>query len=96
MLPKNISQGPIVVSFFHKRKGDPVCFNQFPSKLNTKVELDSWMLPVPRNDEQQQVDANYLNDNQNQDGRDVFGQVNLSYERSLSIGNRNNIKENTS
>lgn len=91
MLPKNISQGPIVVSFFHKRKGDPVCFNQFPSKLNTKLEFECW---TPTKEENK-PDTNEVNDSQNQDGPDAFGQANLSYERSLSIGNRNYIKENS-
>ncbi|XP_031570663.1 SH3 and PX domain-containing protein 2A-like [Actinia tenebrosa] len=93
MLPKNISQGPIVVSFFHKRKGDPVCFNQFPSKLNTKLEFQLWTSPTK--EEIQQPETNEVNDSENQDGHDAFGQVNLSYERSLSVGNRNYIKKDS-
>lgn len=79
LLPAHISQGSLVVSFFHKRKEDPESFNQFPSHLNTKLEFDQGL----------QMDSDGVRDNVDEYlsiDNILNGQINASFDKSLSLG----------
>lgn len=80
-LAEHISQSSHLVTFFHKRRGDPECFNQFPTQLNTRFEFDQIASEMSITGDK--VEEN--SDNSSMENI-INGQINESYARSLSVG----------